>query len=93
MPQTPPDTWPHGGLAPAPAGAVPPVAPRRATQRTLREPVGPATPDASLRVAPLALWALVVSAVVLALVLVAVGYGMGRATRVAPVAVECRCPR
>ena len=64
-------------------------------RRTAGQPVRRVTlgNDAPLRVAPLALWALVVSAVVLALVLVAVGYGMGRATRVAPVAVECRCPR
>lgn len=59
---------------------------RRAPQRTLREPA-----DVALRVAPLPLAALVASSVVLAVVLVAVGFAMGRATRTAPVAVTCRC--
>lgn len=76
----PSDTW-----APAPAT-------RRAPQRTAREPTAAPVPaDGALRVAPLALAALVASAVILAAVLVTIGFAMGRATRVAPAAVTCRC--
>lgn len=52
----------------------------------MREPA-----DVALRVAPAPLAALVASAVVLSVVLVTVGFAMGRATRVSPVAVTCRC--
>jgi len=78
-----PDTDPFG--APAPARAA---RPRQSTARDVQH-AARAPHDVALRVAPLALWALVVSAVILALVLVAVGFAMGRATRVA--VVECRC--
>ena len=82
----PEDTWP---AAPAPAAPAPPAA-RRAPQRTLREPSPAPPPDGALRVAPLPLAALMASAVVLAVVLICVGFAMGRATR-QPLAVECRC--
>lgn len=73
---------------PAPAPVAPP---RRAVQRTVREPAPAPPPDGALRVAPLALSALVASAVVIALVLVSVGFAMGRATRSLPTVVTCRC--
>lgn len=72
-----PDTWPQAAGAPRPP---------RAPQRTVREPA----PAGALRVAPLPLAALLASAVVLAAVLLGVGFAMGRATR-QPLAVECRC--
>lgn len=71
------DTW---------TGAAGATSARRPRERTVREPAAGA-----LRVEPLALGALVASAAVLACVLVAVGFAMGRATRVTAATVTCRC--
>lgn len=62
-----------------------------APKRERRETVSPVR-DPALRVAPAALLALIASSIAVVVVLVTMGFSMGRATRPLPVLVECRCP-